>query len=214
VLRAGNTLRGIAGLFAALLLLLLGGASAQTEPLDEATIRSEVEKIRQPGMMNVPRADGEFLHDFVVQRGYKRVLEIGTSNGYSAVWMALALRKNGGKLITLEIDAMRANLAAENFQRLRLNDIIELRRGDALKLIPKIPGPFDLVFIDAWKPDYIRYFEMVFPKTRSSGAILAHNVLSHDAELRAYVEMVSNHPQLETRIERRSSRGIAVSIKK
>jgi predicted O-methyltransferase YrrM len=188
--------------------------AAQSVQLDDATIRTEIEKIRQPGMMNVPRADGEFLHDLVVERGYRRGLEIGTSNGYSAVWIALGLRKTGGRLITLEIDARRADLAAENFKRLGLLPYVELRRGDALKLIPTIEGPFDFVFIDAWKEDYLKYFQLVFPKVTSGGAILAHNVLSHAPELKAFVEMLQNHPQLETHIERRSFAGISVSIKK
>ena len=188
--------------------------AAQSVQLDEATIRAEVEKIRQPGMMNVPRVDGEFLHDLVAGRGYRRGLEIGTSNGYSAVWMALGLRKTGGRLITLEIDAHRADLAAENFKRLGLEPYVELRRGDALTLIPTIEGPFDFVFIDAWKEDYPKYFELVFPKVRSGGAILAHNVLSHAPALRAFVEMLQTHPQLETHIDRRSPAGISVSIKK
>jgi predicted O-methyltransferase YrrM len=187
---------------------------AQSVQLDDTTIRAAVEKIRQPGMMNVPRVDGEFLHDLVVRRGYRRGLEIGTSNGYSAVWIGLAMRKTGGRLITLEIDTRRADMAAENFRRLGLDPYIELRRGDALKLIPTIEGPFDFVFIDAWKEDYPKYFELVFPKVSSGGAIVAHNVLSHEPELRGFVEMLQKHVQLETRIDRRSSAGLSVSIKK
>lgn len=188
--------------------------AAQSVQLDDATVRAEVERIRQPGMMNVPRVDGEFLHDLVVGRGYRRGLEIGTSNGYSAVWIALALRKTGGRLITLEIDARRADLAQENFRRLGLEPYIELRRGDALKLIPTIEGPFDFVFVDAWKEDYPKYFELVFPKVISGGAIVTHNVASHDAALRDFVEMLQKHPGIETRIDRRSSAGLSVSIKK
>jgi predicted O-methyltransferase YrrM len=95
-----------------------------------------------------------------------------------------------------------------------LQRFVELRRGNALTLIPAIDGPFDFVFIDAWKEDYPTYFELVFPKVRSGGAILAHNVASHAAELRGFVEMLQTHPQLQTRIERRSSAGLSVSIKK
>lgn len=189
-------------------------AAAQLVQLDDATIRGEVEKIRRPGMMNVPRVDAELIHDLIIERGYKRGLEVGTSNGYSAAWIALALRKTGGKLITLEIDARRADMAAEHFKRLGLDPYIELRRGDALKLIPTIDGPFDFVFIDAWKEDYPKYFELVFPKVVAGGAILAHNVASHGSELKNFVEMLEKHPKLETRIERRSSAGLSVSIKK
>ena len=183
--------------------------------LDDGEIRAFLDGIHgKRGMMNVPRVDGEFLHDFIVERGYKRGLEIGTSNGYSAIWMGMALRKTGGKLVTLEIDKRRASLARENFARVKLGEVIELREGDALAIIPGLSVPFDFVFIDAWKPDYIRYFRMVFPKVRVGGAIFAHNVLSHGSEMRDFLETIEEHPDLETRIERRSRAGISVSVKR
>ncbi len=206
--------RNRARLILTVLALATAPAAAQPVQLDDAKIRREVEKIPQPGMMNVPRVDAELIHDLIVERGYKRGLEVGTSNGYSAAWIALAFRKTGGKLITLEIDERRADMAAENFKRLGLNPYIELRRGDALKLIPTIDSPFDFVFIDAWKEDYPKYFELVFPKLVSGGAILAHNVVSHESELKEFVEMLRRHPELETRIERRSYAGLSISIKK
>ena len=182
--------------------------------VDDGEIRAFLDGIHgKRGMMNVPRVDGEFLHDFIVERGYKRGLEIGTSNGYSAIWMGMALRKTGGKLVTLEIDKRRASLARKNFARVKLGEVIELREGDALEIIPGLSGPFDFVFIDAWKPDYIRYFRMVFPKVRVGGAILAHNVLSHGSEMRDFLEVIQDHPGLATRIDRRSRAGISVSVK-
>ncbi len=182
--------------------------------LSDGEVRAFLDGIHgKRGMMNVPRVDGEFLHDFIVERGYKRGLEIGTSNGYSAIWMGMALRKTGGKLVTLEIDKRRASLARKIFARVKFGEIIELREGDALEIIPELSGPFDFVFIDAWKPDYIRYFRMVFPKVRAGGAIFAHNVLSHGSEMRDFLEAVENHPDLETRIDRRSRAGISVSVK-
>lgn len=183
--------------------------------LDDGEIRAFLDGIHgKRGMMNVPRVDGEFLHDFIVERGYKRGLEIGTSNGYSAIWMGMALRKTGGKLVTLEIDKHRASLARKNFTRVKLREVIELREGDALEIIPGLSGPFDFVFIDAWKPDYVRYFQMVFPKVRAGGAIFAHNVLSHGSEMLEFLEEIESHPDLETRIDRRSRAGISVSIKR
>ena len=96
---------------------------------------------------------------------------------------------------------------------MKLGEVIELREGDALEIIPGFSGPFDFVFIDAWKPDNIRYFRMVFPKVRAGGAIFAHNVLSHGDEMRDFLEVIENHPDLETHIERRSRAGISVSVK-
>lgn len=193
----------------------VGLRAAEEERPNDARIRAILDEIHgRPGMMNVPRVDGEFLHDFIVERGYQRGLEIGTSNGYSAIWMGMALRKTGGRLLTLEINRERAALARTNFARVGLEGVIELREGDALKIVPELEGPFDFVFIDAWKQDYIRYFRMLFPKVRAGGAILAHNVLSHGDEMQDFLEAVENHPDLETWIERRSRAGISVSIKR
>ena len=200
--------------------LILAGVAAlwaaQTDTqLSDRAIRAYLDQIHgQRGMMNVPRADGEFLHDFIVKRGYKKGLEVGTSNGYSAIWMGLGLRKMGGRLITLEVDQRRASLARENFAHVKLGEVIELREGDALEIIPQLKGPFDFVFIDAWKPDYIRYFRLLYPKIRPGGAILAHNVLSHGKDMQDFLEVIENHSDLETHIERRSQAGISVSIKR
>ena len=200
--------------------LILAGVTAlwaaQTDTqLSDRAIRAYLDQIHgQRGMMNVPRADGEFLHDFIVKRGYKKGLEVGTSNGYSAIWMGMGLGKMGGRLITLEIDQRRASLARKNFTHVKLGEVIELREGDALEIIPQLKGPFDFVFIDAWKPDYIRYFRLLYPKIRPGGAILAHNVLSHGKDMQDFLEVIENHSDLETHIERRSQAGISVSIKR
>ena len=198
-------------LFAAAILV-----PAQSAPqLDDDAIQTYLRKIHgQRGMMNVPQADGKFLHDLIVKKGYKRGLEIGTSNGYSGIWIGLAMRKTNGKLITLEINQGRASLARENFGQVKLEKYVELREGDALKLIPQIEGPFDFVFIDAWKPDYNRYFYLVFPKLSPGGVIVAHNVLSHGREMRDFLDLVQEHSELETHIERLSSAGLSVSFKR
>jgi predicted O-methyltransferase YrrM len=181
----GRVARKKAILLLALLLVTPAGLAREAQtPVDDNAIRAYLDQIHgQPGMMNVPRADGEFLHDFIVEHGYQWGLEIGTSNGYSAMWMGMALRQTGGRLLTLEIDKHRASLARKNFEQVKLGDVIELREGDALKIIPELQGPFDFIFIDAWKPDYIRYFQMLYPKVRRGGAFLAHNVLSHGNEM-------------------------------
>ena len=189
--------------------------ATQTETkLDDRAIRAYLDQIHgRRGMMNVSRGDGEFLHDFIVEHGYRRGLEIGTANGYSAIWMGMALRKTGGKLITVEINSRRAALAQQNFQRVGLHDVIELRRGDALEVIPQLQGPFDFVFIDAWKEDYVKYLQLVYPKVQRGGVILAHNVLSRSRGIQDFLEAIQSHPHLETHIERRSWAGISVSLK-
>lgn len=96
--------------------------------------------------MNVPAVDGQILHDIIVKNGYTRALEIGTSTGHSAIWIAWALSKTGGKLITIEIDEDRYNEALENFEEAGLSDYIDARLADAHELVPELEGPFDFVF--------------------------------------------------------------------
>ncbi len=128
------------------------------------------------GGMNVPRADGEALYDIVLQHRYKSALEIGTSNGYSGLWIAWALSKTGGKLITIEIDGSRYEEALEYFRKAGVDGIIDARLGDAHEIVPALKGPFDFVFCDADKDWYINYLKAVLPKLKVGGCFAAHNV--------------------------------------
>ena len=103
------------------------------------------------GTANVPAVDGQTLHDIVLEKGYNRALEIGTSTGHSTVWIASALSQTGGKLITVEIDEGRHRQALENFKAAGLSDFIDARLGDAHEIVPALEGPFDFVFSDADK---------------------------------------------------------------
>lgn len=164
------------------------------------------------GGMNVPAEDGRFLYDLILEKGYKRGLEIGTSNGYSGLWIGLALRQNKGELVTLEINPQAANEARENFREAGLDGLIQVRTADALEEIPKVPGTFDFIFIDAWKPDYFRYLQLVKDKVVPGGAITAHNVAGSRRQMRDFVYAIKNDPDLETTIYPVSGRGISVSI--
>lgn len=168
----------------------------------------------KPGRWNVPPEDGRFLYDLVIKHGLKRGLEIGTSNGYSALWLGLAFRKTGGKLITMEIDQERAREARQNFQDAGLTDVIELKIGDAFKIIPTLAGEFDFVFLDAWKEDYKKFLDLVYPRVKRGGVITAHNVISHADGMRDFLDAILSHPGLQSRIHRTSSAGISVSYKK
>jgi predicted O-methyltransferase YrrM len=168
----------------------------------------------KPSHWNVPPQDGRFLYDLVTKKGYKRGLEIGTSNGYSTLWLGLAFRKNGGKLITIEIDRGRASEARENFRQAGLADVVDSRLNDALAEIPKISGGFDFVFIDANKPDYKRYFDLLYPRVLPGGVITAHNVTDLASGMENFLEAIQKNPNLQTTIERTSEAGISVSIKK
>jgi caffeoyl-CoA O-methyltransferase len=166
------------------------------------------------GGMNIPPRDGRLLYNLIVENGYRRGLEIGTSNGYSALWLGLAFRETGGEVITIEIDKPSGLEARENFARAGLDDVIDARIADAFAEIPRITGTFDFVFIDALKPDYIKFLEMIRDRMVPGGAITAHNVSSHERDTRAFLEALEADPGLETTIYRTSDAGVSVSIVK
>lgn len=182
---------------------------------DEVVDHLEHMRRSQSGMMNIAAAEGAYLERLIKERNAERVLEIGTSNGYSAIWMSLGLREAGGKLITLEIDRERYRLARENIRQTGMDEVIEVRLTDALQELEWLEGPFDLVFIDAWKADYPRYLELVLPLVPSGGIIAAHNVFHTDMEgIQKYRRLIDNHPQLETRYVREGKAGLSISTKK
>jgi len=163
------------------------------------------------GGMNVPARDGRLLHDLIVSRGYRTALEIGTSNGYSSLWLGLALRETGGRLITIEYEPKRAEEARRNFDKAGLGDVIDLRVADAFAEIPKIEGEFDFVFLDAWKPDYLAFWELVKDRVLPGGAFTAHNVSGHENHMRDFLEAIRSDPQFETTIHEVSEAGVSVS---
>jgi len=126
--------------------------------------------------LNVPASDGKVLYDIIVKNKYTSALEIGTSTGHSAIWIAWALSKTGGKLITIEIDAERHRQALVNFKAAGLKDYIDARLADAHDLVMELKGPFDFVFCDADKEWYKNYFIDIYPKLKTGGTYTAHNI--------------------------------------
>jgi predicted O-methyltransferase YrrM len=151
--------------------------SAKPDPaLDEKVRKFLNEHARQWYDMNVPWNDGQLLYDLVIKGNYKSALEIGTSTGHSGIWIAWALSKTGGKLITIEIDESRYKTALENFKQAGLSDYIDARLADAHTLVKELRGPFDFVFSDADKDWYKNYFVDIDPKLKVGGCFTAHNV--------------------------------------
>ena len=126
--------------------------------------------------MNVPESDGKVLYDLIIKNKYKKALEIGTSTGHSGIWIAWALSKTGGKLVTIEIDEPTYKTVLKNFKEAGLSDYIDARLADAHDLVPTLKGPFDFVFCDADKNWYKNYFVAVLPKLVVGGCYTAHNV--------------------------------------
>jgi predicted O-methyltransferase YrrM len=166
--------------------------------------------------LNIPASDGALLYDVIVQKGYTQGLEIGTSTGHSAIWIAWALSKTGGKLITLEIDEARYRQAVSNFRKAGLSEYIDARLGDAHKLAKELTGPFDFVFSDADKDWYVNYFKDVAPKLKPGACFAAHNVYSTGRGMsgtREYLKYVQNLDDYTTTVDD-SGGGIAFTYKK
>jgi len=164
--------------------------------------------------MNIPATDGQTLYDLIIKNKYTRALEIGTSTGHSAIWIAWALSKTGGKLITIEIDKDRHQQALANFKQAGLADYIDARQADAHELVKTLEGPFDFVFSDADKEWYTEYFKAVAPKLTAGGCYTAHNVSSHGwGGSQEFYKYVTGLPDFTTTINS-SGGGISISYKK
>jgi len=172
-------------------------------------------KAHDSGQLAVSEEDGRFLRLMVASSGSKRALEIGGASGYSAIWIGMALRETGGgTLVTIEYDPARARELAENVKRAGLSDIVQVVAGDAFQQIPKLSGTFDFVFLDAWKRDYKRFFDLVYPRLDKGGLFVAHNVVNKRSEMGDFLDAIQKHPSLWTTIVSPSGEGMSVSLKR
>jgi len=210
-IRPGSCL-GILVAFVMLIALPLH-AGAQSQPTADLRRLLQQIKVADTDQLAVSEEDGRFLRVMILTSGAKRVLEVGGAFGYSAVWMGLGLRHTGGRLTTIEFDATRAKAAAENVKKAGLADIVTVVPGDAFKEIPKLDGPFDLVFLDAWKRDYKRFLDLLLPRLKAGGLFLAHNVVNKQTEMRDFLDAIKNDPRLFTTIVTPSDEGMSVSYK-
>jgi len=201
-----------------LLMGITGSCYSQTATdngkLDERVQQFLDENKRQWRDLNIPYQDGQVLYELIVSNNYQSALEIGTSTGHSTVWIAWALSKTGGKVITLEIDERRQKEAKANIEKLGLSAYVDFRLGDAHQMVKDLKGPFDFVFSDADKDWYTQYFKDIHPKLKKGGRFTAHNVLMYSSGIREFMEYINNHPEYQTSVDRSSSSGISISLKK
>ena len=203
---------------AAALALPVGPTAAQSTPgsaVDPAITRLLAGiRATDKGQLAVSEEDGRFLRVLVGATNARRVLEIGAASGYSAIWIGLGLRQTGGQLTTIEFDPIRAKEAAANVQRAGLSDIVRVVQGDAFQEIPKVAGTFDLVFLDAWKPDYRKFFELVFPRVSPGGLFLAHNVINKKNDMLDFLAAIERHPMALNTTVSPGHEGISITYKK
>lgn len=206
-------------LLISLLLCFVVTACTEAQPRSSGALTPEIDallrdiKAVDEGQLAVSEEDGRFLRVLVAARGATSILEIGAASGYSAVWLGLGARETGGRVVTIEYDAPRAAEAAENVRRAGLDDVVRVVAGDAFEEIPRLPGTFDLVFLDAWKPDYQRFFDLVFPRLDPGGVFVAHNVVNKKSEMEPFLQTIHSRPDLFTTIVSPSGEGMSVSYK-
>ncbi len=211
-------LRGFALLVALTLTTVAGAQPKQAPPPAgvDPTVARLLDSIRaaDKGQLAVSEEDGRFLRVLVGATNARQVLEIGAASGYSAIWIGMGLRQTGGRLVTIEYDPLRAREAAANVRKAGLSDIVRVVAGDAFTEIPKVQGTFDLVFLDAWKPDYKKYFDMVFPRVTPGGLFLAHNVINKKNDMPDFLAATQAHPQALSATVSPGHEGISITYKR
>jgi caffeoyl-CoA O-methyltransferase len=191
--------------FAGFVAAVVGGPGAvrqdKTSPVDTTVTRFLEQHRGSWRDMNVPDADGQALYDLVLKNKTKRALEIGTSTGHSGIFIAWALSKTSGRLITIDIDEGRHREALGHFKEAGVAPYIDARLADAHDLVPKLEGPFDFVFIDADKEWYTNYAKAVLPKMPVGGLLTAHNVSQWGGRRQMtgdFYTWIKSQPNLET----------------
>lgn len=201
-------------LVATAILLSIGVSplGAQPQP-DLNKILAEI-RAHDKGQLAISEEDGRFLRLLIAAAGKKHALEIGGASGYSAIWMGQALRVTGGKLVTIEYDPVRAKELAANIKRAGMTDVVQVVAGDAFAEIPKLSGTFDFVFLDAWKRDYKKFLDLVYPRLDKGGLFTAHNVVNKKGEMGDFLDAIERNPSIWTSIVSPASEGISISYKR
>ena len=186
----------------------------QANSAEERRILEVLEDVyRNHRYLSVPIEDGRLLRILAESIGARHAVEVGTSTGYSGLWLLLALAKTGGHLTTYEIDRGRHELARKNFERAGVGSFATLVLGDAHAEVTQLKDPIDFLFLDADKEGYIDYLAKLRPLVRPGGLVVAHNMVSPPPDPR-YVEAVTTDPALETIFLNMDEAGVGVTLKK
>jgi predicted O-methyltransferase YrrM len=165
-------------------------------------------------MMNVDPPEGRLLRILAESMNAQKVVEIGTSYGYSGLWFCLALRKTGGRLITHDIDPVRDRHSAENFKQAGVDSMVVQVLDDAHDAVVDLQGPIDLVLLDADKEGNLDYLNKLLPKIRPGGLLVAHNTVSHRDAMLDYLDVITSRPDLDTQFINMTGQGMSITLKK
>jgi len=164
---------------------------------DHARAHDARESEHSRKLLNLEPETAELVSIFARSSRAQRVLEIGTSNGYSTIWLATSVGPDGGRIISIDRSPEKHKLAHENLLATGLLQFVDLRLGDATEVIRTLPGPFDFVFFDADRTSAPGQLALLLPKLAPQALILADNVLSHPEEIAGYLRMVKSLEQLQ-----------------
>lgn len=163
----------------------------------------ELEKT-QKDFWNLSRESANFLNMLIKISGAKNVVEVGTSNGYSGIWLAKALKEKGGHLTTIEYYEKRIALAQENFKTCEVDNVITIKQGSACEVLEELCSDknfiIDFAFIDANKREYIKYFETIDKNLKRGGIIAADNITSHPEKVADFIEKIKSDPNYQVEI--------------
>lgn len=161
----------------------------------------ELEKT-QKEFWNIPRKTGVLINMFIKMMNIQNALEIGTSNGYSGLWIAKALKQTGGKLTTIEYYDKRQSVAIANFEKCGVDNIVRPLQGSACDIIESLDEneKFDFVFIDANKREYVKYFELIKPHLTEKCLIVADNIISHAEKVQDFIAAVDADDEFQYEI--------------
>jgi len=150
----------------------------------------------QRDFWNISRQTAEFLYNTIVNEGFVSGIEVGTSNGYSGIWLGKAFKKNGGKFSTIEFYEKRYAIAKANFEKCNVIDVVTIRPGEAIKVLEYLPEDlkFDFAFVDANKRESVDYFKLIHPHLKKGGIYTCDNVLSHKEKVQTYIDAINAHP--------------------
>ncbi len=161
----------------------------------------------------ISRDAAEFLSILTRSVAAKKIVEIGTSVGYSTIWLAMVARSIGGFLTSFEIDSKKIELAKKHLREAGLSDYVNIKSINPIENQDEIPNNIDLVFLDAEKSDYVAHFNSVYPKLRDGGVVVADNLVSHFDDLKSYIELVRNHENCNSAMISSIGKGLEVTYK-
>ncbi|MBN2329737.1 MAG: class I SAM-dependent methyltransferase [Candidatus Omnitrophica bacterium] len=197
--------------------------ASEKEGIETLKTPEEIQKFREEYIKNFRRTglntapgDARFLRIMVASAGSKRGIEVGTATGFGAINMGMAFERNGGELISLDIDHRMVVAAEEHIKNMGLEKTVKVVEGDALKTIPELEGEFDFMFIDALKQDYMKYFQLALPKLKVGSVIVADNVILHANAMKDFLDFMEASPDYDMQIIRSSMEkgdGMAVIYK-